>query len=50
MPHPIRQRQLRQVSWGPPPIAQNNTTQLPYKIDETDTATNGHYSPKLLRS
>lgn len=27
----IRQRQ---VSWGPPPIAQNNTTQLPFKIDE----------------
>lgn len=27
----------RQVSWGPmvpPPIAQNNTTQLPFKIDE----------------
>lgn len=24
----------RQVSWGPPPIAQNNITRLPFKIDE----------------
>lgn len=29
----------RQVSWGPPPIAQKNTTQLPFKIDETESCT-----------
>lgn len=29
----------RQVSWGPPPIAQKNTTQLPFKIDETESVT-----------
>lgn len=34
---PIRPRQ-RQVSWGPPPIAQKNTTQLPFKIDETESS------------
>lgn len=32
---PIRNRQ---VSWGPPPKAQLNATQLPFKIEETENS------------
>lgn len=38
-------RQVRQVSWGPPPIVQSNATQLPYKIDETE---NNHHHHNIL--
>lgn len=41
-------RQVRQVSWGPPPIVQSNATQLPYKIDETEN--NNHHNILTKRS
>lgn len=34
----FRSRNRPTISWGPPPIAPYNVTQLPYKIDETPSS------------
>uniref|UniRef100_A0A336LE54 CSON009010 protein n=1 Tax=Culicoides sonorensis TaxID=179676 RepID=A0A336LE54_CULSO len=46
----FRSRNRPVISWGPPPVAAYNMTQLPFKIDETPSSKGGGATPKTSES